>query len=49
MFSMQNIKTGETISMCQDWEANATLPMLDRTTTENYAYVDSKVPLVLSA
>ena len=42
MFAMQHIDSGETISMSR-WAANATLPSLDRTATENYAYVDPKM------
>ena len=39
LFAMRNKENGETISMSR-WAADATLPSLDRTTTENYAYVD---------
>ena len=39
LFSMQHIATGESICLSR-WAADATLPSLDRTTTENYAYVD---------
>jgi len=39
MFAMQHKESGETVSLSR-WEADATLPSLDRTTTENYAYVD---------
>ena len=42
MFAMQMKRSGETISMSR-WAADATLPSLDRTTTENYAYVDPKM------
>ena len=42
MFAMQHKGSGETISMSR-WAADATLPSLDRTTTENYAYVDPKI------
>lgn len=42
MFAMQHMGSGETISMSR-WSANATLPSLDRTSTENYAYVDAKM------
>ena len=42
MFAMQHIESGETVSMSR-WAANATLPSLDRTATENYAYVDPKM------
>ena len=39
MFAMRHKESGETVSLSR-WEADATLPSLDRTTTENYAYVD---------
>lgn len=39
MFAMQHKRSGETISMSR-WAADVTLPSLDRTATENYAYVD---------
>ena len=42
MFAMQHKDSGETIAMSR-WAADATLPSLDRTTTENYAYVDPKI------
>lgn len=42
MFAMQNIESGETISMSR-WAPCETLPSLDRTATENYAYVDAKM------
>jgi len=42
LFAMQHKATGETIAMSR-WAANATLPSLDRTSTENYAYVDAKM------
>ena len=42
MFSMQHIAGGETVTFSR-WAADATLPSLDRTTTENYAYVDPKM------
>ena len=42
MFAMQNIASGETISFSR-WAANATLPSLDRVSSENYAYVDPKM------
>ena len=42
MFAMQHKASGETIAMSR-WAADATLPSLDRTTTENYAYVDPKI------
>ena len=42
MFAMQHIESGETISLSR-WKADATLPSLDRTSTENYAYVDAKM------
>jgi len=41
MFAMQNIASGETISMSR-WAPCETLPSLDRTSSENYAYVDAK-------
>ena len=39
MFAMRNRDSGETVAMSR-WAADATLPSLDRTATENYAYVD---------
>ncbi len=42
LFAMQHKSSGETISMSR-WSANATLPSLDRTASENYAYVDPKM------
>ena len=42
MFAMRHRKTGETIAMSR-WAADATLPSTDRTTTENYAYVDPRI------
>ena len=42
MFAMQHRDSGETISFSR-WAADATLPSLDRTATENYAYVDPKM------
>ena len=42
MFAMRHKESGETISLSR-WAADATLPSLDRTTTENYAYVDPKI------
>ena len=39
MFAMQHKGSGETVAMSR-WAADATLPSLDRTATENYAYVD---------
>ena len=42
MFSMQHKESGETVSFSR-WAADATLPSLDRTATENYAYVDPKI------
>ena len=42
MFAMRHKASGETIAMSR-WAADATLPSLDRTTTENYAYVDPKI------
>ena len=42
MFAMRHQTTGETIAMSR-WAADATLPSIDRTTTENYAYVDPRM------
>lgn len=42
MFAMQHKASGEAICMSR-WAADATLPSLDRTATENYAYVDPKM------
>ncbi|MDO5435115.1 MAG: hypothetical protein Q4G19_01990 [Clostridia bacterium] len=42
LFSMMDRKTGETVTLSR-WAADATLPSLDRTATENYAYVDPKM------
>ena len=42
MFAMQHKASGETITLSR-WAADATLPSLDRTTTENYAYVDPRI------
>ncbi len=42
MFAMRHKESGETVSLSR-WEADATLPSLDRTATENYAYVDPKM------
>ncbi len=42
LFAMQHIVSGETVAMSR-WAADATLPSLDRTATENYAYVDPKM------
>jgi len=42
MFAMRNKASGETIAMSR-WAADATLPSLDRTATENYAYVDPRM------
>lgn len=42
MFAMRHKTTGETIAMSR-WAADATLPSTDRTTTENYAYVDPRI------
>ena len=42
MFAMQSKTSGETIVLSR-WAADATLPSLDRTATENYAYVDPKI------
>ena len=39
MFAMRHRESGETVWLSR-WEADATLPALDRTATENYAYVD---------
>ena len=40
MFAMRRREGGETVAMSR-WAADATLPSLDRTATENYAYVDA--------
>ena len=42
MFAMRHKETGETVCLSR-WAADATLPSLDRTATENYAYVDPKI------
>ncbi len=42
MFAMRRKDGGETIAMSR-WAADATLPSLDRTATENYAYVDPRM------
>lgn len=42
MFSARRVSDGETVTFSR-WAADATLPSLDRTTTENYAYVDPKM------
>ena len=42
MFAMRHKTTGETIAMSR-WAADAALPSTDRTTTENYAYVDPRI------
>ena len=42
MFAMRHRKSGEAIALSR-WAADATLPSLDRTATENYAYVDPKM------
>lgn len=42
LFSARHATSGETVTFSR-WAANATLPSLDRTTTENYAYVDPKM------
>ncbi len=42
MFAMRHKESGEAVAMSR-WEADATLPSLDRTATENYAYVDAKM------
>ena len=42
MFAMRHKESGETIVMSR-WAADATLPSLDRTATENYAYVDPRM------
>ena len=39
MFAMRHKTGGETVAMSR-WAADATLPSVDRTATENYAYVD---------
>ena len=39
MFAMRHKASGETVSLSR-WKADATLPAVDRTATENYAYVD---------
>ncbi len=39
MFAMRHKGSGESVSLSR-WAADATLPSLDRTATENYAYVD---------
>ena len=44
LFAMQHKQTGEMISLSR-WAADATLPSLDRTSTENYAYVDAKMTI----
>ena len=40
MFAMRHMDSGETIALSR-WAADATLPSLDRTATENYAYIDA--------
>ena len=42
MFAMRHKESGETIALSR-WAADATLPSLDRTATENYAYVDPRM------
>ncbi len=42
MFAMRHKASGETLSFSR-WAADAALPSLDRTATENYAYVDPKI------
>lgn len=42
MFAMRHKASGETVSLSR-WKADATLPSVDRTATENYAYVDSRM------
>ena len=42
LFAMRHKESGETIAMSR-WAADATLPSLDRTATENYAYVDERM------
>ncbi len=42
MFAMRHKKTGESIAMSR-WAADAALPSVDRTATENYAYVDPRI------
>ena len=42
MFAMRHKESGETVAMSR-WAADATLPSVDRTATENYAYVDPRM------
>ena len=42
MFAMRHKNSGETVAMSR-WAADATLPSVDRTATENYAYVDPRM------
>lgn len=42
MFAMRHKGSGETVALSR-WAADATLPSLDRTATENYAYVDERM------
>ena len=42
LFAMRAKETGEAVAFSR-WAADATLPSLDRTSTENYAYVDAKM------
>ena len=42
MFAMRHKATGESVCLSR-WAADATLPSLDRTATENYAYVDPRI------
>ena len=42
MFAMRHKESGETIAMSR-WAGDATLPSVDRTATENYAYVDPRM------
>ena len=42
MFAMRHKAGGETVALSR-WAADATLPSLDRTATENYAYVDPRM------
>ncbi|MBR3333821.1 MAG: hypothetical protein IKG23_05990, partial [Clostridia bacterium] len=42
IFAMRHKAGGETVALSR-WAADATLPSLDRTATENYAYVDPRM------
>ena len=44
MFAMRHKNSGETVAMSR-WAADATLPSVDRTATENYAYVDPRMTI----